>query len=246
MPNWPDRDYFYISDTKVNDWFDQHRVSSVVRRILKHLELVTTVEGQVLGTGLKVGLDRAEVSLMNKLRVMEQALEELGMPEIDAAGRIEPGGNLEDVDQLAREKYFRGRLWMHSAAFVDVKPPLLYLTGETDETVVMLGGSLKHVRGHGDAAASEGESSLAEPFAVMAARRAALGRGPVDSTEDASSPVSPDQWAADAVFTLRHWNTGDPMIGFEVLARREGSGATAGEEKRVLVGSPVYVARLSG
>jgi hypothetical protein len=247
MSDWPARDYLYISDSKVNDWFDQRKESSSVRRILSKLGLVTTLEGSVLGSGVKVGRDTAETTLMNKLRVMEQGLNEQGVLEIDSAGKVEEQGNLDDVEQMARQKFFRGNLWMHVAPFTDIDPPLVYLTGQTSQTVVMLGGSLVHVRGRGghQGIASEGMSSLAEPFAVIAARRAALGRSPVEA-EAVPSPVAPDQWAADAIFTLEHWNTGEPMMGVEVLARREGSSAPRGAGKRVLVGSPVYVARLSG
>jgi hypothetical protein len=195
---------------------------------------------------------RTEIKRTRKLRWVRRQLERSG--EI---------GSIDDP-----KKYFAGRITMHYDAFDMVSPPVMYLIGETERTIVALGGSLKHVPGREDVKPREGAKQiLSEVQVARAVRRAQLEGSPRLVTpatlhnpahfegnpllrNDAEFNVHPsdEQWAVDIAETLWRWPPGIPPITFETLAERDDFIPTPAEiasrtQKNILVGSPIFVVK---
>jgi hypothetical protein len=236
--------FFYISDVKLGRLWEQFP-PPWWRRLLNQITSLTIFM-------VSVGKSRSETTRMQKLRWVQRRLEELGK----IGGIDEP------------QEYFFGRLTMHYDAFDMVSPPTVYLVGETDKTIVALGGSLKHVPGREDVKPREGaQQILSEVQFARAVRRAQLMGSPRlvspaqlhDPAQFDGNPLlandskynarpRDDQWAVDIAETLWRWPIGVPPITFETLAEREELTPTPAEiasrtHKNILVGSPVYVTR---
>jgi hypothetical protein len=211
---------------------------------------------QIVSVGIfmvSIGRSRPETSRMQKLRWVQH--------------RLEQSGQIGSVDEP--KQYFFGRIAMHHSAFTEFDPPVVYLIGETDQTIVALGGSLHHAPGKGDVKPQEGaQPHLSEVVVARAVRRAQIEGSHrrvitgalYDPTHFKENPLlkddaeynrdpSDDQWAVDVAETLWRWPTGLPQVTFETLAEREEFTGTPAEiasrtHKNILVGSPVYVTRV--
>jgi hypothetical protein len=179
--------------------------------------------------------------------------------------------DIEDVeDHLRKEdklgefdapkKYFRGRMSMFVVEFRKVSPAVLYLTGQTEHTVVALAGPLINKVGISDEDAASEERAAAltdEPEVarvVADAQRRAIADGEVG--EEGVSPLEPKpmghRWEYDVFDTHQR-------MGFyaselrtrlvEVLAWRDSFTAAEDlvdvlpERKNVLLGKPYWVAQ---
>jgi len=178
-------------------------------------------------------------------------------------------GELGDLDEP--KDYFSGRITMQYGAFDMVNPPVIYLIGETERTIIALGGSLKNYEGRDPdevKARDNAQVILSEVEVARAVRRAQIGGSPSRVTgtrlynrtglkgsprlvhdKPYNTQPSPDQWAVDIAETLWRWSTGNPPKDFEVLAQREEFTPAPPivrnrTQKNILVGSPVYVREL--
>jgi hypothetical protein len=128
----PPSRFFYFSDDKLRRLSEEFP-PPWWRRLLDQITFLTIFM-------VSVGRKRSETTRMQKLRWVQRRLEGLG--------------KIGSVDEP--REYFFGRLMMHYDAFDMVSPPTMYLVGETDKTIVALGGSLSHVPGREDIKPREG------------------------------------------------------------------------------------------
>ena len=198
----------------------------------------------VLGTG--GGLDRAEpdarIQLYEEIQHMCEYLQETGQ-------LADP----DDPDELADRKYFYGRLAMFSVPFNAVKPTTQYMVGETQRTLVALGGHLKDVvnRDAEFAKAADGARVIQEERDVAVAIAIAQRLARAGEAEPRPSEAEPERWEL-AVAQTYHQFSDDPhhwrLKDYEVLALKDEftpAEALAGfmhPAKDVLLGKPLFVA----
>lgn len=193
------------------------------------------LEVKVGGTGGKVAIGPAESEPV--LRSMQEM-----WADLLNYGRI---GSFDRP-----REYFHGKLVFYYGLFNIVDPPVFFLVGATDETIVALGGSQKHVRGHRGRdipVADDAGAVVMEPDVADL-----IYEAEVSSTQTLleSQPQAPvDDIRADHVALLYNkWRfiKGEKME-FEVLARRELESSVSSHvlesQKNVLFGSPVFVAQ---
>lgn len=235
---------FYISDDKLGRLWDEYP-PPWWRRAPNQITSLTIS---------KVGVGRrpSEPTRGQKLRWVQR--------------RLEKKGKIGSIDEP--KQYFFGRLAMHYDAF-PTDPRTVYFVGETDKTIVALGGSLKHkVSREKDQPPESAQQILSEVQLARAVRRAQIEGSPRLVTpaqlhdpaqfernpllaNDAKYNTHPaeDQWAVDVAESLWRWGIGVPPMTVETLAQREESTPTPAEiasrtHKNILVGSPVYVTRV--
>lgn len=227
-------DFFYVSDTKL-DWLYDRFPQSWWRRALGRISGANIT---ILGFGGGASVHATEKTRMQKLRWVEHRLN-----ESDEVG---------SVDQP--KHYFAGRIAMYYGAFDMVDPPVMYLVGESDRTIVALGGSLHHVRGRSvesTRAREDAKRTIFEPEVARAVRRAQTS---VDSLPTFAAQRD-QQWAIDVAETYWHWSSDGPdgpKMMFETLAICDGFASPAPPEisgrmeiqKNVVLGSPIFVARV--
>jgi hypothetical protein len=118
---------FYASDAKIDDLYDRFQPLWLLR-------LLDQIGGLTIGAfGIVVGgtRNRSQRTRRQKLKRVQRSLARSG----EIGGIDEP------------KSYLFGRIKMHYGAFEMVNPPVMYLIGETERTIVALGGSLKNVQG---------------------------------------------------------------------------------------------------
>jgi hypothetical protein len=147
-------------------------------------------------------------------------------------------------------QFFYGQLEFYYGDFDTVNPPVWFLVGATDQTIVALGGSKKHVRGFRDQdvrPAENAQSVTMEPDVATLIYTAEAGssEAPINAPTAATDQ---DLWATPVALIHSNWQfqKGKKMV-FEVLARREGMSRVSGppleSPKDVLIGSPIFVAQ---
>jgi hypothetical protein len=168
-------------------------------------------------------------------------------------GFLKGSGQLGSLDEPRR--YFHGRLSMYFVPFHDVRPPTLYMVGETERTFVALGGQVKDIcnRDAEYARAEEGAPAIrSEPEVVRALARAKLDKGDSPVEEPASKLSGAVGWEADVIETHRRFGYCAHLFrkkDYEVLALkdeftpREKAPEWMPEPKKgVLLGKPLFVA----
>ena len=121
----PLRSYVYISKTKVDSLYEQ-----IPRKQLKQLAKKLTIDLKIIKA--EFGAEEREDSLVAKTQIVERYLDHEGVvADVDAAGKD---------DEI---EFFRGRLPLTWSA--GRHGGLVYFSGRTDETVLVLGGSGRHL-----------------------------------------------------------------------------------------------------
>ena len=186
----------------------------------------------VLGTGATIGIRAPEP---------EPILRTLQTVWMDLADE----GLIGSFDEP--REYFYGKLVFYYDLFNVVDPPVIFLVGETDQTIVALGGSQKHVRGFRDREIPVSEDAhgvFMEPDVAMLIHEAeapgALDKPPtIEPGEDIRA-----YYVAQLYKSWREKKVG--KMEFEVLAREELRSSVSPHvmsPSNVLIGSPVFVAQ---
>ncbi len=213
--------YVYVSDTKVDMLYEQipHRLRDELATELKiDLKLLSTAFSQ----------QPSEKTRFSKLRMVTDFIE-----KNEQIGTVDAPASL-----------FRGIMEMHwgpVGGFHDAKT--VYFGGETDNTILGLGGSLKHVIGEtGESNPPDCPPGSHLPYLTTALTSDYLSRYTRDGKEETEMQILyVIGWATQSM-------TG-PTQKLEFLAKRllEGNGPYKFDvyeipPKHVLLGSPVYVA----
>ena len=224
-------DFLYISKAKVDPLYQQYQLE--LPWLLRAIDQIGSIT--VLSSG--VSRNRTEATLVRKLRRVQRFLD-----------KKEEVGSVDEP-----KRYFFSRIEMHYGAFDQVDPPVMYLIGETSQTIVALGGQLGHVIGRDPETTKAGEDAkhvFMEPEVARAIRRSQLGDNPRLVTDaELAIQADQDQWAIDVAETLWHWSSGIPPMMFETLARCDEfvpppAQIATRTQKNILVGSPIFVSRI--
>lgn len=153
-------DFLYISNAKVDALYQQYQLELPwLLRVIDRIDSIT-----VLSSG--VSRNRTEATLVRNLQRVQRFL-----------------NKKEEVGSIDKPKrYFFDRIEMHYGAFDQVDPPVMYLIGATSQTIVALGGQLKHVIGRDLETTKAGQDAkhvLGEPEVARAIRRIQLGGQPL-------------------------------------------------------------------
>lgn len=216
--------YVYISDLKVNMYYEQIP-PSILAGIAGELTLDIKPGGVGIGTAVK--WEQTQQTRYSKLNVVVAYLER-HMPE--AIGWID-----------APRFYFKGTLpmfWTYLPTWDDKK--VVYFGGSTGQTIVGLGGSGHHMMSKtGDAEIGESSSDLPSLLAILDKELQLQLQLPYDL---------PDENAAlDAVEAMARQAKG-PSQNLEFLAIKlaydpsSAHGRIRPRPKHVLLGTPIYVA----
>jgi hypothetical protein len=120
----PLRSYVYISKTKVDSLYEQ-----IPSKQLRQLAKKLTIDLKIIKA--EFGAEEREESLVARTQIVERYLDHEGVvADVDAAGKD---------DEI---EFFRGRLPLTWSA--GRYGGLVYFSGRTDETVLVLGGSGRH------------------------------------------------------------------------------------------------------
>jgi hypothetical protein len=223
--------YIYVSDTKVD-----MLAAQVPRRLRDQIAADLKLDVKVLAVSIKQA--PAEETRYSKLALITRYLTHHG-----------------DVGTMDEPKaYFMGTLPMRWGELRDWKDrvgpagsPAIYFVGETDATVVALGGSMRHVLGT-DTPLGYGElsGSLAPPLVKLLHRNASE-----DFPEDDDSYGGWDRYerTLERVGAGRYLNHPElrlaPAEPFDFLARRLRYWPRSGEDETkqaAVLGSPIWVA----
>lgn len=224
------REYIYYSDRKIESLAQQLRVSGW-RRALDRIEEAGVGGPEATGAKVKTRLPEPTPILQLLQRVWKQLEREKAVGAFDEPNR-----------------YLYGRLEFYYAPFDTVDPPVFFLAGATDRTIVGLGGSLKYVRGYRDQevrAAQNAQRATMEPdvAAVIHASEA----GSLDASVESSAVESASGWPTHVAGIYVSWERRKAnKLEFEVLAVKEGQSTVAEPfweaPRHVLIGSPIFVA----
>jgi hypothetical protein len=227
------RTYLYYSDDKILQYKQQVPASRWERAIRRVNQIGFTVVGT--GPTFTIGPPASEPIL----RTMQEMW-------IDLADE----GRIGTFDEP--REYVYGRLDFHYGLYNIVDPPVLFLVGATDRTIVALGGSQKHVRGFRDReirVAEDAQAVFVEPDVPNLILQAeALSQG---APAETMTPAAPDEdiRAQDVARLYEDWQSRQiRRMEFEVLARTELRSSVhppiVESTKSVLIGSPVFVAQI--
>ena len=226
-----ERTYIYYSEDKIRDY--QQRVTpSKWKSALGRLE---QLEAKVLGSGGTLKFrPPAPDTMLGSMQTMFSDLASQGMV-----------GTFDEP-----RDYFHGTLVFHYGFFNLVKPPVIFLVGATDRTLVALGGSQKHVRGLRDGKeipVADGarvvvmEPDVASLIYASEARPAGL------PSEEPPLARGEDIRARHVASMSKNWKSRPEKMEFEVLAHKElispVSAPYTESPMNVLIGSPVFIAQ---
>jgi serine/threonine protein kinase len=230
--------YVYVSRTKVEMLYGQ--IPSVQRNNIAHRLNVdlSRLAGQVL---LEGSIDDA---LLAKTNLVVGFLEEQGL--VGTINQPRP--------------FFKGQLALRwgpyvipSGANAGGSTGLVYFGGETESTIIGLGGSLHHVIGRVGGAASHSHS--ATPVLVNVLSRElgiSAGEMPEPPPPESLGPVDRN-WRALKAVELASTQMEGPVENIEFVARLLLSGTeiqgyhrSARPPRQVLLGSPIYAALADG
>ena len=148
------------------------------------------------------------------------------------------------------EHFFYGQLVFYYGIFDMADPPVFFLVGSTDRTIVGLGGSKRHVRGFRGReipVADGAQAVVMEPDVATLIYTASEGVSQVPTESPTAAPEE-DIRAIHVAALYENWQfwKGKKMK-FEILARREllssVSPPNVESPKNVLIGSPIFVAQ---
>ena len=186
------RTYVYYSDDKVLE-HKQQVPSSRWQRAIERLKDVDEVEVTVLGTGAKVGIGP---------RASEPVLRTMQEMWVDLADE----GRIGTFDEP--REYFYGKLVFYYGLFNMVDPPVFFLVGATDQTIIALGGSQKHVRGHRGReipVADDAQAVVMEPDVATLLYKASVAASPRPSTEFPPPAPADDIRAVHVAGLYKNW-----------------------------------------
>jgi hypothetical protein len=204
--------YLYLSDTKVDMLYSQ-----IPKNILDKIAVELGINLGIFSLTAK-GKGNQEQSRYEKLRVV--------------VNYIENNMDVGTIDQP--REYFKGSLPMRWSR---ISEGLVYFVGETAETILGLGGSVRHVIGDlgGESRQWAGNSSLPSILEVLKRK---FGSSPEEDLE------------ALNVIATSLFNFGGPQQHLEFLSKRliEGSiseewyVSLAHKKSHTILGAPIYVA----
>lgn len=213
------RSYVYISDRKLEGLGAEIPESTLVSiaRSLKVKTPIVEMDGS--------NAFSSQRSRVDTLKVVTKYLRKHGLV-----------GSIDEP-----EDYLEGTLEMKWNRSDLVAPSVVLFVGSTERTAFMLGGQLKHALGGTVPDRPDAEGALSEEDVAEKVDAAANGAG-------SRTPRRGDGWAYHVLNLADHWPAASER--FEFLAERHDlsnpiAGAAAGE-RRALIGSPVYVARVLG
>lgn len=163
-------------------------------------------------------------------------------------------GNLSSVDQP--DEYVEGNMEMRWGPYIndsldpyinpspDKESPLIYFGGLTEQTIVGLGGSTKHVLGN--TSLSPAYSHSATPFLVYRLVKElglSLGESPASDLDEKTlaNKYDSEHWSLRAV-ELATTQMKGPLQQVEFVAKRLLYGKGHSKRKKVLLATPLYVA----
>jgi hypothetical protein len=124
------RTYLYYSDDKILEFAMDAASTSELRQ---EFERFRKVEVKVLGSGGTIELaPREPDTILGAMKKVWHALDkegQIGTPEDD-------------------KPYFHGGMMLYQGFFDTVNPPVWFFVGETDRTIIALGGRAKHARAY--------------------------------------------------------------------------------------------------
>jgi hypothetical protein len=215
--------YIYVSEAKVDMIFSQ-----IPKRARDRIATELKFDLKIFSTIFKEG--EAKDTLYSKLKVV-----------IDY---IEKNYDVGTIDNP--KEYFKGNLPMRWGPFPPNEMPasVVYFAGQTDSTVLGLGGSLKHVIG------SQGDWSQSTPNSFTPYLLSVLEKE-LDLTEmekygenwriaEIFSNAKNRDEEALSVVSNTSWMLKGPEQQLEFLARKLLDGPSGNE--RVVLGTPIYVA----
>jgi hypothetical protein len=221
--------YIYISDAKVDMLFPQ----------------ITQEAKKRIATEFKFDL-----KLLSASRRTETESDDNRFTRLEAVvAFIRQYGNLGTVDQP--DEYVQGNLEMcwgpyaDGTRYSDEESPLIYFGGVTDQTIVGLGGSAKHVLGN--TGLSHAHSHSATPFLIRRlGKELGLRSEGQSHTNEAGGNTSADEdgseyWPLRAT-ELATTQMKGPKQQVEFVAKRLLYGKGYSKKKKVLLATPLYVA----
>jgi hypothetical protein len=217
------RSYIYYSDDKIHE-LDQQLPEA------KWWHRIQGGGATVLGTGGNIDFGPQETKPI--LRTMQKVWRYLD--------RMQQVGSFDEPRQ-----YFYGRLAFYLEFFDSVNPQLLFLIGDTGQTVVALGGQKKHVRGFRDQQSGQRAGAPSIVIETDLVRYWMWKSRASQSSQGSPVTMQGDSWNELVVDMYSRWK--GEKTEFEVLAARESfSQATRPGPKlprSVLIGSPIFVAQ---
>jgi hypothetical protein len=217
--------YLYISDAKIDMLLPQ----------------IPHDEKQKLAMQFKIDLKLLSVS-----RTRETETEDNRLTRLEAVlSFIREFGNIGTVDEP--DSYIEDTMDMRWGPYMndDVNAaeepsPLVYFGGTTDQTIVGLGGSTRHVLGN--AGLSTAHSHSATPYLIgRLTKDLNFSLSGKDAGETNVTPGTPENWALRAV-ELATTQMQGPTQQLEFVAKRLLHGTGISRKKKVLLASPLYVA----
>jgi hypothetical protein len=228
------RTYIYYSDDKVRELDQQLPLPPWWRRALSRIRGGGATGPGGIGLNIDIGSPEPEAILRSMQRIWRH---------LDAEGLV---GTFDEP-----KTYFYGELEFYYGIFDSVQPPVFFLVGATDRTIVGLGGSQKHVRGHRDheiRAEENARNVTMEPDVATLIYTASETDSPEAPMGIPSAMPGDDMWAIHLAGMYSNWQGWQGRkMKFEVLARQEGlsqlSPPFVESSRDVLIGSPIFVAQ---
>lgn len=229
--------YIYISDAKVDMLLPQ-----IPHEIKKRIATEFKFDLKVLSTSRKTEIESED----NRITRLEAVIE-----------FIRQYGNIGSVDQP--DDYIEEALPMRwgplintgvshaCGVHVEKEFQMVYFGGETEQTIVGLGGSAKHVLGN--TGSSNTSSYSLTPYLILYIARE-LGLRQEESKMSVYNPdvavrteclSDSDSWPLDAVKLATRQMEG-PKQQLEFVAKRLLSGEASNSKQKVLLATPLYVA----
>jgi len=222
--------YVYISDAKVDMLLPQvpHDVKKKV--------------------AMEFGID---LKVLTAKRITEVESEENRISRLETVVKfIQESGNVGTVDKPAQ--YIEGTLpmrWGPYDTLGNAKPSFAYFGGETDKTVLGLGGSLHHVMGNVGTSDPSYPSASVAPF-LLSYLGKELAAGPSESKgeETSGAQAHSDEELAGLAVHLATRGMKGPLQRLEFLAKRLFQAPIPRPERdshpemHVLLATPLYVA----
>jgi Family of unknown function (DUF7019) len=229
----PMRSYIYYSPEKIEDLAQELPQASWWRRALGRIRALGGSGPGGIGANIAIGAPEPQPILRTMQRVWQQLEQEQQVGTFDAPKR-----------------FFYGRLQFYYGAFGNIDPPVFFLVGATDQTIVALGGSLKNVQGHRGQeirAAENANKVTLEPDVATVVHTAFMTES-ADTSGESPATALIEGWDVHVVGMYQNWRgmSGSKME-FEVLARQDGRSSVSApyleSPKEVLIGSPIFVAQ---
>jgi hypothetical protein len=208
------RYYLYISDSKIDMLLGQID-PALMRKRVSELSVDLKVFGARRGVESPAGAER--IARLERV-----------------ARHLQDHGDLGSVDEPGQ--FFWGLLpmqWGHT-----IRTRLVYFGGQTDRTILALGGSIQHVVG----ASPAGAGPLSLPASLLPSLLAELAPDTTVPAGPLGGGYDPDVAAFRQVQSA-HQRLRGPVENVEFIAKRLLHGPNPdGDGRSILLGSPLYIA----